>query len=356
MNIDLQKIISYSDNFIHVLKRHICRTLNVQNDDIDLDEIPLKGGNIATIFRFRLDSKSYIVKYENKSVSSLSIIVNQIDLYQREYNFYEFISKYVNVRIPEFISLLKDEQYNNIGLILEDLQTNPEHKFNLNLNQESIDVSLKIINEMTKLHCKFMNTDLSKRFKHLKKNNDSTFYPFFENFLIQKIELFKNRWSNVLTSNQICRAVEICMNFSTIQHRLSNTINCTLVHGDIKSPNICYTMDKSPIFLDWQHCVIGKGTQDLVFFIIESFDINTLDVVYPLFKNYYYKKLLENDQCHTRNYSIESYETDLKDAVCYIPFFTCLWFGTLDQDDLIDKNWPYFFIKKTFRLIDLIMN
>jgi len=46
-----------------------------------------------------------------------------------------------------------------------------------------------------------------------------------------------------------------------------------LIHGDIKSPNIFYDTKCGfePYFLDWQHCAIGKGAQDLIFFIIEKF-------------------------------------------------------------------------------------
>ena len=30
----------------------------------------------------------------------------------------------------------------------------------------------------------------------------------------------------------------------------------------------------------------------------------------------------------------------------YTPFFTSIWFGTFPQDELIDTNFPYFFISK----------
>jgi len=31
-----------------------------------------------------------------------------------------------------------------------------------------------------------------------------------------------------------------------------------------------------------------------------------------------------------------------------------MWFGTMSQDELIDKNFPYFLINKMFYLFDLI--
>ena len=47
---------------------------------------------------------------------------------------------------------------------------------------------------------------------------------------------------------------------------------------------------------------------------------------------------------------------DIYDAICYVPFFTSIWFGTTPQDELIDKNFPYFFISKMFYLIEIIKN
>ena len=112
-----------------------------------------------------------------------------------------------------------------------------------------------------------------------------------------------------------------------------------------------YRADKNydPIFLDWQYVSIGKGVQDLVFFLIESFEIDNIKLNFPIFKNYYYRKLVENGIV---NYSFSDYETDLKNAVCYFPFFVAIWFGTTPQDELIDKNFPFMFIQKLFLFLE----
>jgi hypothetical protein len=57
-----------------------------------------------------------------------------------------------------------------------------------------------------------------------------------------------------------------------------------------------------------------------------------------------------------KTYSFEEYEKDIYDAICYVPFFTSIWFGTTPQDELIDKNFPYFLISKMFYLIEIINN
>ena len=144
-------------------------------------------------------------------------------------------------------------------------------------------------------------------------------------------------------------------NFESIQNNLAIGEHLTLIHGDIKSPNIFYDIENNyePYFLDWQHCGIGKGVQDLIFFIIESFDIEHLEIMYELLTNYYFIKLKENNIIH---YSYEEYQNDLKDAICYVPYFTSVWFGSVEQDELIDKNFPYFFITKLGYLSEYLFN
>jgi hypothetical protein len=124
--------------------------------------------------------------------------------------------------------------------------------------------------------------------------------------------------------------------------------NLTIIHGDIKSPNIFYDKKNNyePYFLDWQYIANGKGVQDFIFFLIESYDLENIKVLYPLLKNYYYIKLKENGI----EYSYTEFEIDIKDAICYFPYFVSIWFGTTPVDELIDKNFPFFFIQKVFYL------
>jgi hypothetical protein len=226
------------------------------------------------------------------------------------------------------------------------------YKVNLNLNLESIDITLKIIDNMAKMHSKFWNKNLNILFPNL-KNNDAIFNPFFTDFINERYELFKNNWFKILNKNQIIKCNEIHRNFKIIQNNFLNGNNLTFIHGDIKSPNIFYDIENNfePYFIDWQHCAIGKGVQDLVFFVIESFDITNIELIFNISKNYYYKKIIEHG---VTNYSFEEYETDIYHAICYIPFFTSIWFGTTPQDELIDKNFPYFLINKLFYLVEYI--
>jgi hypothetical protein len=120
--------------------------------------------------------------------------------------------------------------------------------------------------------------------------------------------------------------------------------NLTLVHGDIKSPNIFYGNIKEDVrdicFIDWQHCIAGKGTQDLIFFLIESFDVDKIAEYYPIFTQHYYNSLVTKLIETGINYDYKEYLLDIRNSIRYVPFFTIVWFGTVPDEELIDKDFP----------------
>jgi len=342
-NMNIEKIIGYVKNSL----------LNFNIHKIQITEHKLKGGFISDVIGLKIytdkEVLDCVLKLENKTETFLSKMANNLGLYEREYYFYDTLSKYVPVKIPEFYGLIKDEDFNNIGLLMNNL-LNLDYKLNLDLNKEKIEVSLKIIERFAQMHSKFWNKDLQKKFKELKKHNDPMFNPKWNNFIKQKWPKFKIKWLNILSDEQIIKAQEIVDNFQDIQNSLSDK-NLTLCHGDIKTANIFYKQSADnyePYFIDWQYICEGKGVQDLVFFMIESFEIDIINKYKNIFKDYYYVKLLENG---IQNYSIDEYNIDFKNSIYYFPFFVAIWFGTVNEDELIDKNFPFFFIQKLFNFI-----
>jgi hypothetical protein len=233
---------------------------------------------------------------------------------------------------------------------MKNLNVSSCYSLNLDLNTQDLNISLGVISELAKFHSKYWNKDIKKTFQELRKHDDQLFNPVWTNFINNNWDIFKDNWNGILSEKQLSIAENIKDNFTQIQSSLSNS-NLTLIHGDVKSPNIFYDISNGfkPTFLDWQYIAIGKGVQDMIFFLIESFDLDNIKLFYPIFKNYYYKKLKEFG---VQNYSYDEYEKDLKNAVCYFPFFVAIWFGTTPQDDLIDKNFSFFFIQKLFFFLD----
>ena len=344
---DINTLLNASNDPLKQIRTSLRAIFNTS--EITVDDAKLKGGFIADVIKARTGSTHLIVKYEcgNQCQTGLSQMAKRIRMYEREYYFYESIAPTINVRIPKFHGFVKDEHGVKNGIVLENMFER-SHRLNLNLNTESIDVALKVVDQMAKLHSAYWGKPLKQRFRGLYSYSDELFSPFLNEFVEERREAFMVRWSNVLTSRQQSISNEIFDQYSQIQRRFSCGNNLTFIHGDIKSPNLFYGPDNEPVFIDWQHCAIGKGVQDLAFFVLESFDMANIREVFQLTKRYYYMKLKEYG---VEGYSPEEYECDLNDALRFIPFMTAVWFGTTPQDELIDPNFPYFLITKLFYLL-----
>jgi len=360
-DIELETLFNYSNCKISKIETMIRKSLSnrMNIDKITINNNKLKGGYISDVIELTIklvdsyDIINCVLKLENKQTNKLSDMAKLLDLYGREYYFYENIYNYVNICVPKFYGIIKDDDFNSVGLLLENLNTD-DFILNLNLNKKPISVSLDVIDILSKFHARFWNKPLKNTFKDLTTNNSQKFD--WNNFINEKWPQFKNRWCNILGNDNINIAEIIVKEFKKITDHLSKD-NLTLCHGDVKSPNMFYKkigINKyDPYFIDWQYIIIGKGVQDLVFFMIESFDIDIINRYAIMFKEYYYIKLLENN---VKNYSKEEYDLDYQIAICYFPVFVGIWFGTVDSDDLIDKNFPFFFIQKLFNFINNNVN
>jgi HAD superfamily hydrolase (TIGR01509 family) len=345
-NIDF--IISHNYHSPNIIKKNINNSFNMKINNIEINDTKLKGGFISDVIDIKIytdiETINCVGKMENKNENFLTKMSNNLELYNREYYFYKNISHLVPVKTPKFYGLINNENNEHIGVLLENIN-NDNHKLNLNLNQEDLTVSFKVIDALAKLHSSFWNKNMDE-FTELRKNNNKLFNPFWNDFIQSKWDLFNEKWKHILGDNQLSIATYICKHFSSIQEKLSDK-NLSLCHGDVKSANIFYKIQNDtyePVFIDWQYIVLGKGVQDLVFFMIESFEPEKMKIYKNLFKEYYYVKLIENGV----QYLKEDYENDFLNASYYFPFFVAIWFGTLNEDELIDKKFPADFIKKLF--------
>ena len=339
----LENLISFKEDKIEYYKACIQKSLRGLRD-ISINPVTLKGGFIADVYSVSFAEKAEkvhkaIFKVENKNESMLNKVAHQLDLYNRENYFYETLSAHIPIDIPKFYGLVRDDDYNVIGILLEDLRKEG-FVLNLDLNLEPVDTSLAIIESIAKMHaaCWGKKLDSRERFDKLKKCNDMR----FQDFIDKRLPAFMDKWGHMFNDAQKKVFQEMGLNYNQIQNALSEE-PLTLVHGDVKSPNLFFDKEKKPYFIDWQYICYGKGVQDLVFFMIESFSKESMAIYFHLFKEYYYVKLLEYG---VKGYSREAYNRDFKNAAYYFPYFVAIWFGTTANEDLIDVNFPYFFIDR----------
>jgi hypothetical protein len=339
-NIDVNMIRSITS----VINLRECIQSVFPGKNITISPIKLKGGFISDVLGVNVDDCRMILKVENSNDTPLSRMATNLDLYEREYLFYHSFSSLVPIGVPKFYGKVYDPDYRCIGILLEDLRKD-NYTLNIDLNTAPVDASLSVIDSIAHLHSKFWNKNLVSKFNGLRRNNTQGFN--WPQFITDRATTFKEKWSLLLTKDDIRTVDTIVSRFADIQTELSQG-HLTLCHGDVKSPNIFYRIENGvykPYFLDWQYIVEGKGVQDLVFFMIESFSVESLHMYFPLLKNYYYMKLKEYG---VKNYSYAEYTEDLRRASYYFPFFVAVWFGTTAEDDLIDVNFPFFFIQKLF--------
>ena len=359
--IDLDLLINNNtNNNIDLIKKYILLSLKNKYDilDIFIDNNKLKGGYISDILKVDIIlsnniNLNCILKLENINENSICKMANNLDLYNREYYFYENVSQYIPINIPKFYGIIKDENFKSIGILLENINRDNFY-LNLNLNTNHINVSLQVIDNLCKIHSKFWKKELDKKFIYIKKNNIISSTSSWIDYISNNIDIFINKWKNILIQSDIDITYKIFNKFRYIENEILSNEPLTLCHGDVKSPNIFYKYindnEYDPYFIDWQYITYGKGVQDLVFFMIESFDVSVINQYNKLFREYYYIRL---SQYGITDYKYDDFITDFKASICYFPFFVAIWFGTTSIDELIDKNFPFFYIKKFYNFIKI---
>jgi len=336
----------------NVLKQMICDSINIPIQDIVIETQKLKGGFISDVIKLDIVDRMgaqypCVLKIENKNTNFLTKMSNELDLYQREYYFYDVVSKHVPLKHPRCHGIVRDATYANVGILMERL----EYDLAVDLNQQPIETSFRILDRLIDMHVRFWNKPLQNLFSELRRHDDVLFRPKWGEFVRERWPIFQNKWRHVLSEEQIAMGEVIARDYDDIQLALAGPANLTLCHGDVKSANMFFEMTKDgyePWFIDWQYIAFGKGVQDLVFFMIESFDADRMKVWKGLLKEYYYVKVSERGVKYDRVY----YEKDFENAAHYFPFFVAMWFGTISDDELIDKNFPYFFIQRLFSFYD----
>ena len=361
INLSIDNIINNNTNEINKIKCMVYTCLNKKYNikDIIICSDKLKGGYISSVIKVKivLDNDKVlnsVLKYDSNCITTLSDMAISLGLYDREYYFYESISNYININVPMYMGTIKDNNFISKGILLEDL-IDDNMTINLNLNIEPIQVSLDVIKQCAKLHSHFWNKDLSKSFRDLKKHNHEMFNPVWHNYINDRIDIFLDKWKYILHENHVNIFRKIAKKFNIIQEKLSKG-HLTLCHGDVKSPNIFYKKNGEsyiPYFIDWQYIANGKGVQDIVFFIIESFNTDNIKQYSELFKTYYYIQLKEHGII---SYTYEEYCNDFKLAICYFPIFVAIWFGTTKEEELIDITFPFMFIQKLLVYINMYID
>ena len=124
--------------------------------------------------------------------------------------------------------------------------------------------------------------------------------------------MFEPKWrarpSGTLPAAAFTVGKAIVDNLNWVQDELSAAPH-TVCHGDVKPLNMFMMPNGEPAFIDWQYTAVGKGVQDIVFFLIEGYDTNECRRLEPLVMEQYHKALCDEG---VENYSMDDLRRDWK--------------------------------------------
>jgi len=371
------KIIVFEDSYNGILsaKNANIKTIFIKNDnnnynDFNLNDLFNNDNNIdiikSIIGNFNITIKknnrneksgyicqihSYKLFYPKKEIdiifktpnynNSLTKTANELELFNNEFIFYKYLSSIISniINIPKCYGV-----YNNSSILMEDLTMKFNGSFNLNLNN-NIDLLLKVVNEISKLHNSFIiHNETHFLYNKIKKINDFTYY---KNLIFNKYDLFKLLNFKFIDNKTLDKLNIISNKFDIIINKLSR-FPLILSHGDVKSPNIFYKNNNEPYFLDFQYINLSKGTTDIIFLLCESIKFNPH--ITDIIINYYYLQISNI----YNNYN--DYLYDIKLSLCCFPFFVCVWFNTEDINTLNDKSFPLRFMKNFIKYVDYFID
>ena len=277
----------------------------------------------------------------------------KLRLYEREWHFYEQLSHRVPVRCPKWLGSVKDVEtgLTTEGVMLEDLDV-PGAVLCPELDDEGV---MATIASIAKLHAAFWNApELASGALGVKPHNATWYQPGWGDDLAGYWPRFAAKWRapdarrpSELSAEAFAAGELIIAHFGWIQDQLSMRPHC-FNHGDVKPPNMFMMPGNVPAFIDWQYTAVGKGCQDIIFFLVEGYDIAEARRLEPLAMRKYHQALL---QAGVPDYSFDDLTRDWQLAAMHFPFYVAMWFGTTPDDALVDPDFPRRFVPRAFDAI-----
>jgi tRNA A-37 threonylcarbamoyl transferase component Bud32 len=343
-----------------------CKDKDVK--DVTLSTHLLKGGFVSDVHDVTLklstdeEDKRCVFKCEGMGNDPMA---RRLNLYEKEMLFYESVLPHLkcDLRVPRCISVVRGSDASTSGVLLEYVD---HARIGIDLNSEDlVDITKSILDRLANMHAASSTEESRLPYRWplasfgslpkgglrdvLSKGADSFSWPVF---VREKWPEFEVRWGDKVVS-VLKQSVD---SYDDIEHRLHSGRQC-LCHGDVKSANI-FVEDASnePVFIDWQYASLGKGVQDVAFFLVESFEVEFASRHAREFIDYYYDRLQHHCEALSLAPFYESREDlyeDVRLSLSYFPVFVAMWFGTMPIEKLIDPTFPERFVGRLTRLIQL---
>lgn len=284
------------------------------------------GGYISEILSASSGARKLVVKLENSDHGVLQEVSENLGLHRTECDFYLSLASTVPVRTPAFYGVLPVCR----AIVMEDLR-----KFE-RAPDFSLSSGLKVVLASAKLHSHFRGANLGKLSFHP---------PYMKQHVHKNYQAFKQKWSQTLSA-EVFALFDHAANFYEDAEAQLLSQSCTLLHGDLKFPNLFWDSGVNggePIFIDWQYAGPGQGIEDVIFLLVESCDTANFKLLAESLIHSYYEERQKLDD-------IELPRSDqivqVSCALAGFPFFVAIWFGCIEAEKLTEPNFPFLYITR----------
>jgi len=309
----------------------------------------LPYGNVAQCLRMTLVytteseeipyPKVMILKMESEKKDQM---VSALQLYEREWQFYQQVSREVTVRVPRvYATIVDDEQKKCIGVVMEDLE---QIESVVKKETLTLDDAKNIATELARMHAQFWN----RCPRGVKKANDPDLRKVADE-LKNRWSDFKTMWNNQLLEDDVSNGEIIMAHINWIQDQMSQP-PFTLCHGSVEKTNIFFmkVLRETPALLDWQFTSAAKGVSDLALLVISSFPVEQQAAIEHQLIEVYHRALRMNG---IFGYSLKDCWNDYKMSLMQTPFITAVWYGSLALSELVNPDYPTQITRAVFKAI-----
>ncbi|MBF0348201.1 MAG: phosphotransferase [Magnetococcales bacterium] len=268
MDANIRKMILKATNAKEIVRTQLIQ--NLWDNYGELLRVHLRDGDATSVIlkHIKLPSKHARAKDSKSDLSSR----RKLKSYKVEICWYETYNK-INLRdhgSPTALKLASFQGKDELFLLLEDLDT---RGFGKRIAVAGIQEMKLVLSWLACFHAKFMQHG------HQGLWNSGTYW----HLETRPDEL------QILDDLRLKQAAPL------IDHKLKNTRYLTIVHGDAKLANFCFSSDRSQVAaVDFQYAGRGCGMKDVAYFIGSCLREDQCEAMEGMILDFYFSALLNN--------------------------------------------------------------
>lgn len=219
------------------------------------------GGSGAAIIEVQIKNEHFILKFTSCQADR-DLYVNA----QRERRFYEEVSPFLNIRIPECIGSFEDSNF-GIGICMRTLKPTPAP------STWKIDRVREAIMQIASLHAAYWGKD-GEILSILNEKQQQQRIEHCDDEIEKSVQAWVHVYT-VMNEREYVPPIALDEMLNQLRNirRLSDYESeapHTLIHGDFHMENCLISRDEDIVITDWQSLSIGAGPTEIGYFLARS--------------------------------------------------------------------------------------